>query len=325
MPEPIKQAAKALWNSTLYTLSLPERYLRGLTALLGGMLRETTELLVPNFVKDTTTYNIFVGNLLRFAVENVGEVEGVYSDEGLGEDYASRKLLGNAIEGIGIATVHVSPLWIFAFFADSVKGGQIYLKRLRAELIKKGYIDSSEESDSIQDLLEGIERTTTSFAQNIDTPPISKNEVMDNLKEMQDSIGGLFSKTGKVAGEVKAEVSNLMQDFLETASEEGQTLMELSGVMTLQATNKAKKAAGVAITVPQVAGQILYENILVYYSDTLSEIHQRGYAVVASETIEPYGSAIIKQFNFEKETWTEKLFRGSGQGLKRIFGMQTSK
>jgi len=325
MPEPIKQAAKALWNSTLYTLSLPERYLRGLTALLGGMLRETTELLVPNFVKDTTTYNIFVGNLLRFAIENVGEVEGVYSDEGLGEDYASRKLLGNAIEGIGIATVHVSPLWIFAFFADSVKGGQIYLKRLRAELIEKGYIDSSEESDSIQDLLEGIERTTTSFAQNIDTPPISKNEVMDNLKEMQDSIGGLFSKTGKVAEEVKAEVSNLMQDFLETASEEGQTLMELSGVMTLQATNKAKKAAGVAITVPQVAGQILYENILVYYSDTLSEIHQRGYAVVASETIEPYGSAIIKQFNFEKETWTEKLFRGSGQGLKRIFGMQTSK
>jgi len=325
MPEPIKQAAKALWNSTLYTLSLPERYLRGLTALLGGMLRETTELLVPNFVKDTTTYNIFVGNLLRFAIENVGEVEGVYSDEGLGEDYASRKLLGNAIEGIGIATVHVSPLWIFAFFADSVKGGQIYLKRLRAELIEKGYIDSSEESDSIQDLLEGIERTTTSFAQNIDTPPISKNEVMDNLKEIQDSIEGLFSKTGKVAGEVKAEVSNLMQDFLETASEEGQTLMELSGVMTLQATNKAKKAAGVAITVPQVAGQILYENILVYYSDTLSEIHQRGYAVVASETIEPYGSAIIKQFNFEKETWTEKLFRGSGQGLKRIFGMQTSK
>ena len=54
MPEPIKQAAKALWNSTLYTLSLPERYLRGLTALLGGMLRETTELLVPSFVKDTT-------------------------------------------------------------------------------------------------------------------------------------------------------------------------------------------------------------------------------------------------------------------------------
>ena len=325
MPKPIKQAVKVLWNSTLYSISLPERYFRGLTGLLGGMLHETTELLIPDFVKDTTTYNIFVGNLLRFAVENVGEVEGIYNDDGLDEDYASRKLLGNAIEGIGIATVHMSPLWIFAFFADSVKGGKIYLKRLRAELIEKGYIDSENESDSIQDLLEGIERTTTSFAQNIDMPPLSRDEIMDNLEEIQDSIGGLFSKTGRVAGDVKDEISNLMQDFLETASEEDQTLMELSGVMTLQVTNRAKKAIGVATTVPQVAGKILYENILVYYSDTLSDINQRGYAVVASETIEPYGSAIIKQFSSEKETWTEKLFRGSAQSLKRIFGMQTSK
>ena len=325
MPKPIKQAVKVLWNSTLYSISLPERYFRGLTGLLGGMLHETTELLIPDFVKDTTTYNIFVGNLLRFAVENVGEVEGIYNDDGLDEDYASRKLLGNAIEGIGIATVHISPLWIFAFFADSVKGGKIYLKRLRAELIEKGYIDSENESDSIQDLLEGIERTTTSFAQNIDMPPLSRDEIMDNLEEIQDSIGGLFSKTGRVAGDVKDEISNLMQDFLETASEEDQTLMELSGVMTLQVTNRAKKAIAVATTAPQVAGKILYENILVYYSDTLSDINQRGYAVVASETIEPYGSAIIKQFSSEKETWTEKLFRGSAQSLKRIFGMQTSK
>ena len=325
MPEPINRVTKLLWNSTLYTLSLPERYLRGLTALLGGMLHETTELLIPDFVKDTTTYNIFVSNLLRFTIENIGEVEGVYNDEGLDGDYASRKLLGNVIEGIGIATVHVSPLWIFAFFADSVKGGKIYLKRLRAELIEKGYIDSENKFDSIQDLLEGIERTTTSFAQNIDTPPLSRDEIMGNLEEIQDSIGGLFSKTGRVAGDVKEEISNLMQDFLETASEEDQTLMELSGVMTLQVANRAKKTIGVATTVPQVAGKILYENILVYYSDTLSDIHQRGYAVVASETIEPYGSAIIKQFSSEKETWTEKLFRGSAQSLKRIFGMQTSK
>jgi len=115
MPEPLRRAGEALWEGALYTLSLPERYLRGLTALLGGMLKETTDLLVPDFVKDTTSYNLFVGNILRFAVENVGGVEGVYDDEGLSGDYATRKLLGNAIEGIGVATVHLSPLWVFAF------------------------------------------------------------------------------------------------------------------------------------------------------------------------------------------------------------------
>ena len=71
MVKPIKEAAKFLWNGTIYALSLPERYVRGLSALVGGIFKETTEILVPNFVKDTTSYNILVGNILRFTVENI--------------------------------------------------------------------------------------------------------------------------------------------------------------------------------------------------------------------------------------------------------------
>ena len=325
MPEPLRRAGEALWEGALYTISLPERYLRGLTALLGGMLKETTDLLVPDFVKDTTSYNMFVGNVLRFAVENVGGVEGIYEDEGLGGEYATRKMLGNAIEGVGIATVHLSPLWVFAFFADSVKGGQAYLERLHGEMVAKGYLDSESEPGSLQELLEGLERTTTSFAQNIDVPPLSRDQVRENLEEIRESIGDLFSSTGRAAEEVTDEVANVMQDFLDTATKEGQSMLELGGVMTLQATARAKQAAGVAVTAPQVAGKMLYENILGYYGDTLADIHKHGYAAVASETIEPYGNAIMKQFSGEQETWTEKLFRGSARGLKRVFGMQTSK
>ncbi len=325
MPEPLKRAGKAIWDISLYTLSIPERYLRGLTALTGGMLKETSDLVLPDFVRDTTTYNIFVGNLLRFAVENVGGVEGLYEDEGLEGEYATRKLLGNAIEGVGIATVHVSPLWLFAFFADSVKGGQAYLDRLQDELVEKGYIESNKLSGSLQELLDGLEKTTSSFAQNIDTPPLSREEIMGNVDEIKESIGELFSRTGRTAGDVTGEVANVMQDFLDTATEEGQSLLELGGVLTLQATTRAKQAAGVAVTAPQVAGKMLYENILGYYKDTLSDIHEHGYARVVSETIDPYGNAIINQFSADKETWTEKLFRGSARGLQRIFGMQTSK
>ena len=325
MPEPLKRAGKAIWDISLYTLSIPERYLRGLTALTGGMLKETSNLVLPDFVRDTTTYNIFVGNFLRFAVENVGGVKGLYEEEGLEGEYATRKLLGNAIEGVGIATVHVSPLWVFAFFADSVKGGQAYLDRLQNELVEKGYIESNKLSSSLQELLDGLEKTTSSFAQNIDTPPLSRDEIMENVHEIRESIGELFSRTGRTAGDITEEVGNVMQDFLDTATEEGQSLLELGGVLTLQATSRAKQAAGVAVTAPQVAGKMLYENILVYYKDTLSDIHNHGYARVVSETINPYGNAIINQFSTDKETWTEKLFRGSARSIQRIFGMQTSK
>ena len=325
MTKSFRKAGDFLWNGTLYTLSLPERYLRGLTALIGGMLRETTELVLPKFVKDTTSYDIFVGNLLRFAVENIGDVKGVYDDESLDGEYASRKLLGNAIEGIGIATVHASPLWIFAIFADSVKGGKSYLRRLREEMISKGYLNSDNDSDSLQDLLEGIEHTTASVAQNIDTPPISRDEILANLKEIQNSIKNLLSKTGNLTSDLSSEISNIMNDFLGTAKEEGQSLTELAGVLALQATSRAKTSAALAIAAPKVASQILYENIFEYYKHTLQEIHQKGYAEVASESIEPYGDAIINHFSSSKETWTEKLFRSSGRGLKRLFSMQNSK
>ena len=325
MVKPLKDTAKFLWNGTIYALSLPERYVRGLSALLGGIFKETTDILIPGFVKDTTSYNIFVGNILRFTVENIGGVKGVYDDEGLEGEFATRKLIGNTIEGVGIATIHLSPLWFFAFFADSVKGGQVYLERLHEEMIEKGYIDSETSADSFTTLFEGLERTTTSFAQNIDTPPLTKDEVLSNIEEIRDSISDLFSNSGSIATSTVTEISNVLQDFMETATDEEQSMLELGGLLTLQTTNRVKQLGGLAVSAPNVAGKILYENILGYYSDTLTEIHEKGYANVASETVEPYGQAILDQFSAEKITWTEKLFNSPAAGIRKIFGMQNSK
>ena len=325
MVKPLKDAAKFLWNGTVYALSLPERYVRGLSALLGGIFKETTDILVPGVVKDTTSYNIFVGNILRFTVENVGGVKGVYDDDGLEGEFATRKLIGNTIEGVGIATIHLSPLWFFAFFADSVKGGQAYLERLHEEMVENGYIDSETSAESFTTLFEGLERTTTSFAQNIDTPPLTKDEILSNIEEIRDSISDLLSNSGSIASGTVTEMSNVLQDFMNTATDEGQSLLELGGLLTLQTTNRVKQLGGLTISAPNVAGKMLYENILGYYSDTLTEIHERGYANVASETIEPYGQAILNQFSTEKITWTERLFNSPASGIRKIFGMQNSK
>ena len=325
MVKPLKDAAKFLWNGTVYALSLPERYVRGLSALLGGIFKETTDILVPGVVKDTTSYNIFVGNILRFTVENVGGVKGVYDDEGLEGEFATRKLIGNTIEGVGIATIHLSPLWFFAFFADSVKGGQAYLERLHEEMVENGYIDPETSADSFTTLFEGLERTTTSFAQNIDTPPLTKDEILSNIEEIRDSISDLLSNSGSIASTTATEMSNVLHDFMNTATDEGQSLLELGGLLTLQTTNRLKQLGGLTVSAPSVAGKMLYENILGYYSDTLTEIHERGYANVASETIEPYGQAILNQFSSEKITWTERLFNSPASGIRKIFGMQNSK
>ena len=58
MVKPLKDAAKFLWNGTVYALSLPERYVRGLSALLGGIFKETTDILIPGVVKDLSLIHI---------------------------------------------------------------------------------------------------------------------------------------------------------------------------------------------------------------------------------------------------------------------------
>ena len=95
----------------------------------------------------------------------------------------------------------------------------------------------------------------------------ANQKIVGNIDEIRESISELWTSTGKAAEDVTGEVGNIMQEFIDTANEEGQSLLELGGVMTLQATSRAKKAAGMAITAPQVAGKMLSENVLGYYKD----------------------------------------------------------
>jgi len=316
-PNPITRAGRAVADSALYTLTIPERFVRSLTGFFGGIVKETTELVMPGMIKHTNTYNLFVGNLLRFAVENVGGVEGAYADDsGMGDDYAVRKTVGNVIEGIGLATIHVSPLWIFAFLSDGVSGGKAYLARLHAELKERGLVDEDTDPGSLHSILEGVERSSASFAKNIDAPPLSRKEIMENLRDMADSIKDIGSRTGRAAGKSADDMGAMMRDFMDTAKREKQSLLGLSGVMALQATERAKRTTAKAMAVPKVAGDIVYENIFCYYRDTLSDIHSQGYGAVAAATFAPYRKALTSNFERDRLTLTEQAFRGSASGLR---------
>src|SRR5690349_14424944 len=86
-----------------YLLSLPERALRSVTALAGGLLREIGDVTIPRTIRGSQLYRNLVDATLRFLIEQVGEVEGVYPDEEkLAEEFLVRRTAGNGIEMIGI-------------------------------------------------------------------------------------------------------------------------------------------------------------------------------------------------------------------------------
>ena len=57
-----------------YLCSLPERVLRSVSALAGGLLREAGEVALPARVRRTRLYQSLVDSSLRFLIEQVGQV-----------------------------------------------------------------------------------------------------------------------------------------------------------------------------------------------------------------------------------------------------------
>src|SRR5262245_62367410 len=84
---------------TRYLLSLPERVIRSLSALSGGLLREIGDVVLPASVRRTTLYRTMVEVALRFMIEEVGQVEGVYPAEGhLAENFLLQRTASHGIE-----------------------------------------------------------------------------------------------------------------------------------------------------------------------------------------------------------------------------------
>src|SRR5215471_11261042 len=108
-----------------YLLSLPDRAIRSLGALSGGLLREIGNVALPASVRRTTLYRTMVEVALRFLIEEVGQVEGVYPTEGsLSANFLLQRGASHGIELLGILAFHASPVWILAALADATGGGR---------------------------------------------------------------------------------------------------------------------------------------------------------------------------------------------------------
>jgi len=85
-----------------YLLSVPERLLRSALGLGAGAAREVGEVALPESVRHSRLYQNLVDTTLRFLIEQVGGVEGVYRSEGtLPDNFLARRTAGNAIEVLG--------------------------------------------------------------------------------------------------------------------------------------------------------------------------------------------------------------------------------
>jgi hypothetical protein len=305
-----------VYNYLLYGLSLPERAIRSTGALMGGTLRESSELLLPRAFRNSQSYRLFLQQMLDFVVEDIGGVprdkDAPASAAGV-DNFVAKKAVANFIDLASLATVYMSPLLLLALLSDVAYGSQAYLKEFSKELKEQGIIGENSTIDNAADLLSAVRDASAVGSEALSIPPLTLKELKITIEQTQNAI-----KSMKPAQLIpQAEAKRLWDEIHATARREKVGVLQVSGAMGMYVLNRAGNAGRGALSTVKVAGGLVDRHIFNYYQDGLKDIRTKGLYASITESSKPYIDAVWRNFAIGKSTITQDLF--SGRLLLRIW------
>jgi hypothetical protein len=291
-----------------YLLSLPERLVRSTLGLGAGAAREVGEVVLPDAVRGSQLYKNLVDATLRFVIENVGGVEGVYrKEDALPDNFLARRTAGNAVEVLGIVAFRASPVWVLAALADVCGAGRQLIPEMADALKEQGLLDKETEFTSVDQILDGLERTSSRIAATINTPPLDVAGLRSEWEAVRNEArslqpGSLPSRDTIAAmwTELKIESARQNRSVFETSS-----MVALSAIRAIP--DRARWFYASARVGATRTGEIVATALLNHYSQTLGEMRETGYAAFATRQFRPYMRAAVDQFSPRRRTLTERV------------------
>jgi hypothetical protein len=267
-----------------FVASLPERAIRALTGALGGAIHEMAEVVLPRFARRSRLYEATAKNVLRLAIELVGDVERL-AERGAPEpgELMKRKAAGNVVELGSIAAFGFSPLWLLAGAADVLRGSRVYLDTLVDELRAAGVLAPDARFATVDDLLGALEGGSGTTARLVDVPPLE-------LAELRASLGELRSHAGDLP--TPAELAGLFEGLRRTAAHERLSLLEVSSGMGLAFLLSARRVGR--------------EHLVAPYREDWKPLREEGFGAYAARVAQPYRVAVTGHFDPDRATWTER-------------------
>lgn len=291
-----------------YLVSMPERALRSLSGLSAGLVRELSEITMPRAIRRGRLYQNLVEATLRFMIEKVGNVEGVYpTGEQLSEDFLLRRTAGSGIELIGLLAFRASPVWVLAALADISGGGRYLIQEITSELKREGLLEADAQFSNVDQMLDGLERSAGRLAENINSPPL---DVAGLRKEWASLRADLKSiPPGNLpSGET---VRDTWSELKRVSAAQDRSIFEMSSVLALDAINalpeKIRWLSSAARLATGRTGEVVAGAILTHYRETLARIHETGYAGYVVRQFRPYLYAAALQFSPQHQTLTQRL------------------
>jgi hypothetical protein len=291
-----------------YLVSVPERVLRSVTALAGGLLREIGQVTIPATIRRTQLYQHLVEATLRFLIEQVGQVEGVYpGEERISEDFLVRRTAGNGIEMIGILAFRASPVWVLAALADVTGAGRQLIREISESLKEHELLDRNTEFSNVDQMLDGLERAASRLASNVNAPPLDVATLRQEWESMKRDLARIPARDLPSVDGVRSVWTDLKQE----SRKQDRTVFELSSLMAMSAIadlpEKARWLSASTQLAARKTGSLVAGVLLNHYRTTLNDIQETGYVKYATRQFRPYLYAAISQFSPKRRSLTERL------------------
>jgi hypothetical protein len=291
-----------------YLLSLPERVIRSVVGLGAGLVREVGDVVIPKTVRRTQLYQNLVDTTLRFLIEQVGGVDGAYpAGEKLADDFLVRRTAGNVLELMGVVAFRASPVWVLAALADVAGAGRSLIPEIADELKAQGLLEKETEFTTVEQMLDGLERTSSRLANAVNTPPLDVASLRKEWAALRSDAASLAPASLPSRDALRDVWSQLKSE----SAAQRRSVFEMSSMLALSAaTQLPDSVRWWSLTAKAAAsrtGQVLGASLLDYYRQTLDDIRKVGFTQYASRQLKPYVLAAIRQFSPERRTITQRI------------------
>jgi hypothetical protein len=173
-------------------------------------------------------------------------------------------------------------------------------------------LDPDTQVETVDQLLDGLQSFAGQVADQIDTPPLSVEELRETLKFLRQEARGL--KLRRAIG--AEEMDSLLRKMEDVAKKENRSLFEIGAAMGLNAVNQLERSGRTAVTGLRVGKALLDRTIFQYYSRALADLSRAGYYRYLARASKPYLRAIGRHLAWKNITWTERYFLSRAWNVK---------
>jgi len=291
-----------------YLLSLPERVVRSLGALSGGLLREIGNVALPASIRRTTLYRTMVDVTLRFLIEEVGQVEGVYpTEQALAGNFLLKRTASHGIELLGIFAFHASPVWVLAALADATGGGRKIISEISLALKEEGLLEGDGHFETMDQMLDGLETTSQHLATTLNLPPVDTASLRREWQRLKQELSAIPPRHIPAL----SRIENVWDRLRKEAAAQHRSVFTVSSLLALSTVRRVPAnvvwLSRAARSAAMRTGKVVGEAVLDHYVDTLAELRRTGFLVYWAQEFQPYLRGAAEQFAPGKQSLTERF------------------